>query len=67
MMTPAQVQKMTGETVKPIANMKMSELPEDAQMTLTKYPQLKKYGYLRYLAGQWIFKVALGTTGKDIK
>lgn len=42
--------------------------PTDAKMTLSKYPQLVDYGYLRDIApGTTMFKVMLGSPGKNIK
>jgi hypothetical protein len=42
------------------------ELPPDAVRTLEKYPELRKYGYMRDLGGKMIFKVAVGVPGKKI-
>tara|TARA_R110002167_G_scaffold115987_5_gene290686 strand:+ start:659 stop:1267 length:609 start_codon:yes stop_codon:yes gene_type:complete len=67
LMTPDQVKRTSGDDVQPIAKMKTSDLPKDAQFTLNKYPMLKPYGYLRALGDEMIFKVSLGTTGKNIK
>jgi len=51
----------------PITKINPKEWPKDASFTIDKYPELKKYGYLRDLGGEMIFKVAFGTKGKFIK
>jgi len=67
LMTPEQVKRTSGDDVQPVAKMKTSDLPKDAQFTLDKYPMLKPYGYLRALGDEMIFKVSLGSPGKKIK
>lgn len=42
-------------------------IPDDAVMTLKKYPQLKPYGYFRDIGGNLVFKVMIGTPGKSIR
>ena len=44
-----------------------TDLHQDAQMTLSKYPWIKDYGYLRDIGGTQTFKVLLGTTNINIK
>jgi hypothetical protein len=55
-----------GDTITPLSKHK-GPLPKDAQMTLSKYPQLKDYGYMRDIAGQPTFKVMIGSPGKSIR
>ena len=67
LLTPDQVKRTSGDDVQPVAKMKTSDLPKDAQFTLNKYPMLKPYGYLRAIGDEMIFKISLGTTGKNIR
>lgn len=43
------------------------KLPADALVTLSKYPRLKDYAYMREINGEQMFKVLVGTPGKTIK
>ena len=64
---PKEVAKMSkGDIVIPIKGYK-GDLPDDAKMTLSKYPFLKDYGYLKDFGGKMLFKIMLGTPGKSIK
>lgn len=63
---PNKVKQITGDDVTPVSKFK-GPLPKDAQMTLNKYPNLKKYGYMRDIAGSQVFKVMIGTPGKSIR
>jgi hypothetical protein len=51
----------------PIADLDRNEWPGDARLTLSKYPQLIDYGYMRDIGGELVFKVMIGTPGKNIK
>lgn len=64
---PADVKKIAKGD--PIVSLKdhRGALPDDAKMTLKKYPQLKDYGYFREIGGNMVFKVMIGTPGKTIK
>jgi hypothetical protein len=64
-LSPEVVSKAIGWKVTPIKDYK-GELPDDAKLTLSKYPQLKKYAYIRPIAGSDVFKVAFGTPGLKI-
>ena len=55
------------DKIKPIKGMDIKDLPDDAQYTLKRYPQLIDYGYLRTIGDEWVFKVSVGTPGKTIK
>lgn len=67
MLNPAQVQQITGEPVTPLAMLDRSEWPEDARLTIAKFPYVKKYGYVREIGGAPTFKVAIGTPGMTIR
>jgi hypothetical protein len=41
--------------------------PDDAKLTIEKFPYIINYGYLREIAGTMMFKVMIGTSGKSIK
>ena len=64
---PENAGKILKKEVTPISNMDNTDLPQDAQMTLSKYPWIKDYGYLRDIGGTQTFKVLLGTTNINIK
>lgn len=53
--------------VTPIKDVHMNDWPEDAKFTISKYPFIKDYGYLRYIAGKPTFKVMVGTPGLGIR
>lgn len=65
--TPDEVARLSGDKVIAVSSVKESELPEDAKLTLAKFPQLRKYGYLREIGGKFMFKVMMGTPNKSIK
>jgi hypothetical protein len=50
--------------LQPVSELK--NIPEEAQLVLEKYPQLKNYGYIRELNGHESFKVMFGTINKKI-
>ena len=66
--TPAEADKILNGKYKltPIKSVPQAELPGDAQMTLTRYPELLDYGYLRDINGTPTFKVLIGTPGQNI-
>ena len=64
---PAQAEKILKKTVTPVAKMNIEDIPTDGQTMIQKYPFVKKYAYLRDLAGKPTFKVMLGTPGMKIK
>lgn len=49
-----------------IKDVRKEDWPTDAQMTISKYPQLVDYGYLRDIGGNMVFKVMLGSPGKKV-
>jgi len=56
------------DRVIPISEVPEKDWPDDAKVTLAKYPQLKEYGYLREISpGSLLFKVMVGTPGKNIR
>lgn len=63
---PEEVSNIIGKKVIPIKGYK-GELPEDANVSLKKFPKLIDYGYLRDIQGVLTFKVAFGTPGIPIK
>lgn len=66
--TPTQVQKVAkDDVIIPLTSVPEKDWPKDAQMTLSKYPYIKKYGYFREIGGNQVFKVMIGTPGKEIK
>ena len=67
MVTPQEVQKLSKDPITPLTSIAKSDWPKDAQITLSKYPYVKKYGYLRQIGGAPTFKVMLGTPGKTIR
>ena len=65
--TPAEAEKILRKyKLTPIKSVPQAEWPDDAQMTLTRYPELLDYGYLRDLNGIPTFKVLIGTPGQNI-
>jgi hypothetical protein len=66
--TPAEAERiLKDDEVIAIKNLKSSEIPDDAKMTLQKYPYIKDYGYVREIGGDMVFKVMIGTEGKGIR
>ena len=65
--TPQEADKTLGKyEITPITQVPKDQWPEDAQMTLARYPQLVDYGYLRDLNGVPTFKVLIGSPGKNV-
>ena len=68
LMTPDRVAELRPEDrIIPVTDVDPEDLPTDARITLTKYPQLKGFGYLRDLGGVLTFKVMSGTPNLEIK
>ena len=65
--TPEEASELLGKEVISVADYPADDLPEDAQDTLGRKPQLYKYGYLRKIQGEMTFKVLLGTPGLRIR
>lgn len=68
-MRPRQVMKIVGrkERITPIHRVPKDKWPDDAKLTLTKYPWLLYYGYIREIGGKPTFKVMIGTPGNNIR
>lgn len=67
LVSPDRVAEMTpDDQIIPIADVAKDDWPTDAKMTISKYPQLVDYGYLRDIGGNMVFKVMLGSPGKNI-
>jgi hypothetical protein len=66
MMTPEQARQVSGKEIIGVDQYD-GELPSDAVFTLDRYPKLKPYAYLRKIAGEYTFKVMLGTAGNTIR
>lgn len=68
LLTPSQAQKLSGgEEIIPLSQVSSEDLPDDAKVTLQKYPYLKDYGYLKDFGGKLLFKVMLGSPNQSIK
>lgn len=65
-MEPFQVQQVLGKEIIPIKRLDRESWPLDAQLTITNYPQLINYGYLRELGGELVFKVMIGSPNNQI-
>jgi len=65
--TPERVQQITGKKVIPLKKVSKDKWPDDAKLTLSRFPQLIDYGYLRDIGGTYMFKILIGTPGKSIK
>lgn len=66
-MLPKEVEKISKKDITPISQVSRADWPEDAIVTLKKYPQLTEYGYLREIGGKPTFKVMVGTPGMTIR
>ena len=55
------------DSVIPIVDIPEQDWPADACLTLSKYPMLKDYGYLRDIGGNMVFKIMIGSPGISIK
>lgn len=64
--TPQEASRILGKDISPIKGLKII-LPEDAKTSLSKYPELINYGYLRNIGGEHVFKVMIGTPNLSIK
>jgi len=65
--TPEEAEAAVGKKVIPLKKVPKDKWPDDAKLTLSKFPQLIDYGYLRDIGGTYMFKVMIGTVGKSIK
>ena len=61
------VQSIVGTEVMPVSQISQDKLPDDAKMTLSKYPMLADFGYLADFNGILLFKVMFGTPKNSIK
>jgi hypothetical protein len=61
LMTPDQVEKVTGETVIAISKFGYENLDDKDKKTYDKFSQLKPYFYVRELGGEMHLKVSMGT------
>lgn len=66
LMTPDQVEKVTGETVIAATKFGYENLDEKDKKTYDKFPQLKPYFYVRELGGEMHLKVSMGTPNLKI-
>ena len=64
--SPDKVQSIVGAEVIPVSQIPQDKLPDDAKMTLSKYPMLAEFGYLADFNGTLLFKVLFGTPKKSI-
>jgi hypothetical protein len=66
--SPDRVEEMLPDDyVIPIFSVADEDLPTDAVVTLSRYPHLKDYGYIRDIGGIMTFKVMIGSPGKSIE
>ena len=64
---PAEASRVLKVPVTVLTSIPKSDWPEDALLTISKYPFIEKYGYLREIKGVLTFKIMIGTTGLSIK
>jgi len=62
-LTPEEASKALKKDVTAVLGLKDDQIPDDGKLALAKYPELRKYAYIRNLAGDEMFKVMFGTTG----
>lgn len=65
-LTPEQVQKITGKKVTPLGKFGVDNLNEKDKFTYDKFPELRPYFYVRSLDGEMHLKIAMGTPGLKI-
>lgn len=65
-LTPEQVQKITGKKVTPLGKFGVDNLNEKDKFTYDKFPELRPYFYVRFLDGEMHLKIAMGTPGLKI-
>ena len=58
--TPDEASKFLNKEITPVSIIDINDLEEDAQLSLSKFPQLKDYGYIREIGGENHFKVMFG-------
>ena len=67
MIKPPEVAKMLKDAeIVPITTLANSDIPKDGLETLSRYPFVMEYAYLREIGGSQTFKVMLGTRGKKL-
>lgn len=66
LLTPAQLSKISGERVVPVAEHGIEKLDEKDKFTYDKFPKLIPYFYVRELGGKTHLKVAMGTPNLPI-
>lgn len=64
--TPTEASKVIEKTTIAIEDVERNEWPSDAVTTLTRYPELLKFGYMRTISGKLTFKVMIGSAGNRI-
>lgn len=66
---PDDVQKtLKDDEIIPIASIKdKSIIPDDGKMSISKFPFIADYAYLRKIGDSLVFKVMIGTPGKQIR
>ena len=68
LVTPDRVSEMLpSDYVIPVKDINDEDLPTDAVVSLSRYPELKEYGYMRDIGGDLTFKVMVGSPGRTIK
>ena len=65
--SPADAQNIVQARVIPITSVPVDQWPDDAKLTISKFPFIKDYGYLRDIGGKMTFKVMVGSVGKTIR
>jgi len=65
--TPEEAGRILQKPILPITDIPEDEWPDDAKVSLTKYPNLKKYGYMRNIGGHLTFKIMSGTPYLNIR
>lgn len=62
------VMRISDDKITPITSVPESDWPNDAHVTIDRYPHIAAYGYLRELSpGNEMFKVMIGSPGKTIR
>lgn len=68
-----QVQKLVKDDIIPLSGKSIDDLPlepeekESTRFTLSRYPKLQQYAYLRQIQGKWLMKVMVGTPNLPIQ
>lgn len=66
LLEPLLIKPRRSDKTIPVTELKPNEVPEDGQLTLKKYPHLRPYSYVRIIGGEYVFKVSMGTLGKEL-